>query len=277
MTESPKPTPGPTTTQAPKPSIDEVMTQFKQLSSGSRATTSDRPDIAFGGLQYGPMGGGRGQARLAEGDRLGPRPITKSVQDMINEYYNWTDEQQNQLRAKLALIDKSALRATDKQIVSLWADYVQQSADAYAAGKSLTPWDILAKDITTRGGVGSLAGTKTQKTSDTSLTSRVDAEALFEAAAQQLLGRSPTSQESAAFHGMLNASERANPTTSITTTTTNDEGEVVSQSRTSSGGVSAAAAQKLARDRAKENPEYGAYQAATTYHNAMMQMIMRGY
>lgn len=274
MTETPTPSPG--ATQAPVvASREDVLREFAQV--GPRSSSTGKPDVAFG-TKYGPLGGGRGSAREPdEGTREGWTSYTKSVQDMINEYYGWSDQQKGVLRAKLALIDKNALRATDDQIAQMWGSYVQQSANNLAANVHLTPWDILAKDITTRGGDASLAGTKTQKTTDTSLTSRVDADALFTSAAQQLLGRDPTKQESAAFHNMLNAQEKANPTVATTTTTTDEEGNVVSQSRTSTGGLGAGGAQLLAKQKAEENPEYGAYQAATTYYNAMMQVIQRGY
>lgn len=271
------PTPAPSPT--PQMGVNDVMAMApsSNVSSGAHST-SGKPDAAFGGFQYGPLGGGRGAAREpGEGTRQSQTPILKTVQQMINEYYGWSDKEKGNLRAKLGLIDKSALTATDDQIASLWGNYVQQSANYYAAGVSLTPWDILGKDITTRGGIASLAGTKTQKTSDTSLTSRIDSDALFTTAAQQLLGRDPTAQEKASFHAVLNAKEKVNPTISTTTTTTNDQGEVVNQSRTSSGGLGAGGAQLLAKEKAESNPEYGAYQAATTYYNAMMQVIQRGY
>ncbi len=276
MGSSDAPSPSPGATQAPgaQPNRMEVARSFAQLTP---QTSTGRPDIAFG-TKYGPLGGGRGAAREPdEGSRMGWTSYTKSVQEMTLEYYGWSDKDKATLRAKLAMIDKDALKATDDQIASMWGSYVQQSANHLAGGVSISPWDILAKDITTRGGSPSLAGTKTQKTTDTSLTSRVDAEALFTQAAQQLLGRDPTKQESAAFHNMLNAQEKANPTVATTTTTTDEEGNVVSQSRTSTGGLGAGGAQLLAKQKAEENPEYGAYQAATTYYNAMMQVIQRGY
>lgn len=250
-----------------------ILTQIQQ---GSGAST--KPDQAFSGFKYGPLAGGRGHS--ADPDFRGTGIIgsnTRTVQDMMNDYYRWDQAQRDQLRAKLALIDKGALQATDDQLAQKWGDYVQQSANHFAAGDTMTPWDIIARDIGSRSGAGSLAGTKTTTTKDTSLTGFADASAIFRTAAQSLLGRDPTTQELKMFQANLNGQERANPTTATTTTTTDEQGNTVSQSRTSSGGIGAGGAQEIAQEAAKNNPEYGAYQAATTYSNAMLQTIMRGY
>ena len=70
----------------------------------------------------------------------------------------------------------------------------------------------------------------------------------------------------------LNAYEKANPT--ITTQTTNYMGDTVTgQTSTTKGGVKEGARQLMAVEDVKADPEYGAYQAATTYFDAMMDMI----
>lgn len=275
MTQSPGPTPGPTLppSRGGDPIADAIQNQANAWLSPSGGG-SQKPSTAFQG--YGPLSGNRNLERA--GESLGyNNPITRNVTDFIKDYYRWPEEEQMKFRNQLALLDKSALTATDDQIAQAWGSYVQQSANALDAGRSLTPWDILAKDIAVRGKAASLAGTKTRTTSDTSLTSQADAAAIFRTAAQSLLGRGPTTEEINQFRANLNAQERANPVTSTITTTTNEQGEVTNESRTSQGGISAAAAADIAKEKAKLNPEYGAYQAATTYHNAMMQLIMRGY
>lgn len=203
-------------------------------------------------------------------------PIMASVQDLANQFYSWTDTMKDNLRGNLGLINKQYLTATDDDLVNAWAGYVQQSANYVANGQSLSPWDILQKDIAAHGSQ-SKAGTKTQTTTDTNLTSRIDADAIFQSAAKSLLGRNPTSTEAAAFYNTLNANERANPTTATTTSEYDEEGNVVSSSRTSEGGLGAGGAALLAQKQAESNPEYAQYQAATTYYNAALETIMRGY
>ena len=67
--------------------------------------------------------------------------------------------------------------------------------------------------------------------------------------------------------------EQAHPSLATTTTQLNDQGEATGSSTTTSGGVSDAARQQLITDQAKKGPEYGKFQSATTYFNAMMQMM----
>lgn len=251
---------------------DEGFTDVTVGMPPGKSTTS------YGGT-YGPLSNrfaGQGGEYQSSGGRAG-LPITKSVIDMTNEFYGWSDKQKSDFRNRLALLDKSALTATDKQLVSAWQDYVQQSADYFAQGKTLTPMDVLAKDIAVKSEGGLGPTTKTTKTVDTTLTSRVDSDAIFKSAAQSLLGRAPTAEEFQSFYSNLNAQERANPTTATTTTTTNAEGDVTNSSRVSEGGIGSGGAQLTAQRQAEQNPEYGAYQAATTYMDALMQTIMRGY
>jgi hypothetical protein len=266
-------TPGPTPSPS-NPASSSIEQQMANVQVG--ATVGGKPNLAFGGM-YGPLA--KTNRRFAGGEyesaRSGTGQITKSVADMTNEFYGWSDNQKAQFRNSLALINKSFLNATDDQLAQAWGDYVQQSANYLAAGKTMTPMDIFSKDLAIRG--GGVPTTKTTKTVDTSLTSRVDSEAIFKSAAQSLLGRNPTDSEYAQFYSNLNAQERANPTVATTTTTTDEEGNPVSSTRTSEGGIGAAGSALLAQRQAEQSKDYGAYQAATTYYNAMLQTIMRGY
>jgi hypothetical protein len=255
-------------------SADDTVNAF--ANSSPVQTAGSKPTTAFN--RFGPLSN---PSRFYMNDETGPSHgpvITQPVTDMSNEYYNWTDSQRQSFRNKLALIDKNALTAPDAQIASTWGDYVQQSANYFAAGATISPWDILAKDISSRtGGTGSLAGTKTQTTKDVQLTSAPDANAIFHTAAQSLLGRRATADEEAAFKAVLNEQEQNNPTNATISTTTDDQGNVVNTSRTTSGGFSAAAAQQLAQQRAEQSGDYAKYQASTSYFTAMMQALQRGY
>jgi hypothetical protein len=274
----PDPTPGPT--QAPNaPNVgagaDSVLNQF---ASSTPTGSSAKPSTAF--EEFGPFSGHGQSWAYNQGIDITPQQhgpaITRSVNDMTNDFYNWTEQQKMDFRSKLSLVDKTALTAPDSAIATAWGDYVQQSANYFAAGATVSPWDILSKDIASRGGSG-LAGTKTQTTRDVNLTSAPDAQAIFHSAAQSLLGRNATPDEEAAFKKVLNEKEQANPVTSTINTTTDASGNVINTSRTSTGGVSSAAAQLQAEQQARQNPEYASYQAATTYYNAMMQTLSRGY
>lgn len=244
---------------------------------------SNKPSTVYTG-EYGPQTPTKAGADvgITQNDRRSPflmstqqkwSPVTEDIQSTINRFYQMNDQQKMDLRQKLSLIDKSALTASDADIAKIWGDYAQQAANYFSAGQNVTPWDILAKDISSRGGAASLAGTKTSTTSDTNLTSRIDSDAIFRSAAQSLLGRDPTDQENAKFQQMLNSQEQANPTTATISTTTDDQGKIISQNRVSQGGVTSAGAAELARRQAIANPEHGAYEAATTYFNALRGVL----
>jgi len=101
-------------------------------------------------------------------------------------------------------------------------------------------------------------------------------EAVAQQAAKSLLGRDPTQAEITKLLGSLNQYERNNPRVT-TTESIQQPGGGGSQTSTTTGGVSADARAMIAQDQAKQGPEYGAYQAATTYYQAMMQVLGRGY
>ncbi len=185
------------------------------------------------------------------------------------------------------------LDAWDNQIKSAWG--ISQTS-----GKTWTPYDVMNSyssegnkfgtvkkgdweyDVATGERVrylGKLTKTTTQKSVD--LTSPEDAKALTTSVLTQALGRAPTAKEFAQYRSSINALERANPTQSTTTTTYNpnmDTGELetASSNTTTSGGVSAEALQNSVLEGAKDTSEYGKYQAATTYWDAMMQMMSGG-
>lgn len=259
------PSPSGTAPAAPQQSGQNLDAVIQAMLGANQPQGSGKPGVAFGG-NYGPG--------FSQYTGVYQRPSTKSVLDMTNEFYGWDDAKKGDFRSHLALISKNALTASDDDLASAWGAYVQQSANYLATGQSLTPWDIMSKDVATNGQAKkSLAGTKKSTTSDASLTSKLDAAAIFKSAAQTLLGRAPTAAENAVFQKQLNTQESANPVVSNISTTTNEEGDVTNTSRTSTGGLGQGAAALIAENQAKAGPEYGAYQAATTYMNALLGMI----
>lgn len=195
-----------------------------------------------------------------------------------NMYYNWTPAQQNQFRSKMQLVDSNYSTATDSDLATAWGSLVTQSAAYHAAGKDVTPWDILAKNISSVGGVKGKNGQDITRTiSATNLTSAPDSNALFQAAAQSLIGRAPTADEMKAFQANLNAQERANPTQSTVERQYNASGYLTAENTLgSSGGVSETAKQNLATQDLKGTTEYANYQAATTYMGALQQLLGGG-
>jgi hypothetical protein len=182
------------------------------------------------------------------------------------------------------------------EVMSTWDDLVQ-SAIAFSAAdpnKKWTPWDVMnsykndGQFGTIRKGdweydaatgekvkyVGPKTKTVSSKTVD--LSSPEDVQAITTQVLTQALGRAPTAKELATYKATINGYEKANPTVSTQTQTLNDMGEIVNTSTVNSGGTTAQGKAALVEEQAKKGPEYGKYQSATTYYNAMMQMITGG-
>jgi hypothetical protein len=116
--------------------------------------------------------------------------------------------------------------------------------------------------------------------------------ALVQNVLPQALGRWATGAELEEFVGSLNAYQRENPTVTTRTTdvapetrtqTTTESADGTSQtsetsvqggesntSTTTQQGATAEGAQQLLMEQAMESPDYGAYQAATTYMDALL-------
>lgn len=187
-------------------------------------------------------------------------------------YYKWDAKTKNQFLSQLGLAGYDVGTLKDAQLASLWAGYVEVAGKYSLAGSWVSPWEVIGKDIAQREEAAATPRTVTQTQKSYSLSTAEDAQALFQGAAQTLLGRDPTKAEISRFKGILNKYEQANP--SITTTTSDYLGsELQNQESATQGGVTAASQQLIAQEEAKKDPEYGAYQAATNGMNWLMEMI----
>lgn len=123
--------------------------------------------------------------------------------------------------------------------------------------------------------VGPLSKTTTNTTIDK--LSREDALALAKNSMSQMLGRAPTNGEVANYLDILNGYSAAHPGVSTTTTDIDPEtGEARNSTTVNTGGTTAAGKQALLEEQIQKNPEYGAYQAATTGMGWLMQMVNGG-
>lgn len=203
------------------------------------------------------------------------RPNITTSSQAYNLWLDWDEGQRSKFRAALTLtgLDTSGYR--DADWANAWKAYVDQAAGYYrdGQGSNISPWDILAMDRRER--EAQIPKTTTQTSSSVNLSSKADVEASAYDIARALLGRAPTDDEVAKYTEVINAKERANPNVTTTTTTTKG-GEVLNQSSTTSGGFSAQAAQNELRKQAQGEDDYAEYQAATTYYNALYQMLGGG-
>lgn len=192
--------------------------------------------------------------------------------DAVNMYYMWDNKTRNKFMSQLQLAGYDTTQMRDADVAKLWAGYVGVSAQYQVAGKNVTPWDVLGKDIAQRSKEASEPRTVTATQQTYNISTAEDAAALFQGAAQTLLGRDPTKAEQSRFKAILNKYEQAHPATTTTTSTYVGQ-DLQNQSSETEGGVSAAAQSYIAQEEAKKNPEYGAYQAATNGMNWLMEML----
>jgi hypothetical protein len=193
------------------------------------------------------------------------------------------------------------------EIVSAWDDLVKASATFSTGGKKWTPWDVMD----TYGGKDQKFGTmtkgdwvydvatgerlkyvgkttRTSKSEQVNLSSPEEAQALITQVLREALGRAPNAEELAKFKASIAGYEKSSPeVTTVTETATPESiaaaqasgGDVftgANQKSTTSGGVSDAARAALVTAPTEDTKEYGKYQSATTYWDAMMQMIGGG-
>lgn len=113
------------------------------------------------------------------------------------------------------------------------------------------------------------------------LSSPEDVQALATQVLREALGRAPNAKELAQFRSTIAGYEKSNP--EVTTTVqqlspdlATGEVRVTDESSTTSGGVTDAARAALIQEPTQKTQEYGKYQSATTYWNALMSMISGG-
>ena len=257
-----------------KNDFNGVVNQYASSHQSNSSGGSQDPPV-YMGITYTvqPKYGGMGHS--GGGEVTGSTKVgsinTPSLSSVAGQYYTWDGKTKAKFLTQLSLAGYNTSGMTDDQLSKAWAAYAQQSANYLARGVKQTPWDIMARDMHQRESASSLAP-QVSTTSNVQLSTASDAHALFSQAAQSLLGRAPTKAESRNFLATINSYEREHPTTT-TTTTTPKSGGGSSSSSVTTGGASAAGEQDVATQEAKKDPEYGAYQAATTYYNALMDMV----
>lgn len=233
-----------------------------------------RANTAPDSIRVGPAGGIIPGGKVTRG--FTPSQIIderKSLTEAIGEFYKWTDAERfkwGDHLVKLGLID--ADKARDYTTLrNMWTDVVNETANFTTAGHRYDPWkvaEIMAGDAATAGPKGPTTTTSRSKNVD--LTSAAGAKGIINDALSKQLGRAATATELEEFRRVLNSAETANPNITDTTTTVDAEGNSSTSSTTSSGGLDRA---QVLQDQAMLKPEYGAYQAATTYMSALMSAI----
>jgi hypothetical protein len=222
-------------------------------------------------------------------DFMGPvkgKDNVLSLQDSINQSGLWSPafrEGISQKMFKAGLISDP----TDWNAVNgAWANVVQDAGLRYAmsGGKDkVTPYQMLDIMVGVGGDLKKNAAPKTTTQSTTSFSNNVidakTADSLVRAIYHDQIGRDPSPNELAAYRVMVTGYTKNNPskTTNTTTQTTDGMGNVTQNVHSdSSGGWTQAGVQEQVLGKTHTDPEYGAYQAATTYYNALQDLMAHG-
>lgn len=221
--------------------------------------------------------------------KVGEKDSTMTESQAIASMANWSPEELSKWKDTLvhAGLLKPGKNVTYAQLQAQWANAVQDAAQAYTvSGKQVTPYDIVDIMGTVNGAGGTTGGlaagsvpggtkqTETDRTVDH--VSNEEASQILRNAFEQAVGRAPTDTEVEEFANRLHTAIRQNPTVTKTTATMDANGNVTrnvdSEGGFGSGGVGGFA-NSMAQQDAMADPEYGAYQASTTYFNALLQAI----
>ncbi len=281
----PGPTPAPSPNAAPKTFREAIVDASAAGPVAAPKTANAKDPAVYLGQRENPslMGSSGYYSSLGAGGKRQTIDDAVPLSEVAAQYHRWDQKTHDKFLTQLSLAGYDTDKMRDNDVFEMWANYSAQAAAKYMAGVKLTPWDMLAKDRKQRESVVVAPRTVTQTATNLDISSALTARAIFQEATKALLGRAPTKAETRSFQSRLNAYEKANPQTTTTTTSyagglmgAVGTGDVTGQSSTTRGGVQAADRAMIAEDAAKTDPEYGAYQAATSGMNWLMEMVNGG-
>ncbi|MFF3363591.1 hypothetical protein [Streptomyces misionensis] len=219
--------------------------------------------------------------------------------DAEQAFYTWDAKKQSDFLSQAIVGGLLKLGDGPLEAGKLWKKLVDEAALYGAANKKVSPMDLMSSYVKAAGGgnawtsagvwqINTVTGERKYAGPGTYLGSgkaqqvdtRVDltdpdtAKAVATKLFQDLMGRDPGAGELTTFATALHSAEQANPVVQTTTTQYDmDTGQPVSSSTSSSGGVDASGQQYIGEQQVKGKKEYGAYQAATTYQNALDSLV----
>lgn len=227
-----------------------------------------------------------GQIQVYMGNILGDtrpeiqNPIssqTMTTDQATQSFYQWAPVEQQAFTNKLYRAGIISSPSDFQSAVSYWTQAVAFAGNQFTYGhKKITPWDVVQQSL----GLANAAKAKANLPSTTTNTSTAvqvltngDANSMINAMYQNELGRNPTDGELSRYRSMLINTSKADPqvTTTRTTSTPDLSGRNTTESTSSTqkGGWSSAGLNQQLQGNVQADPEYGAYQAATTYMGAL--------
>jgi len=155
-------------------------------------------------------------------------------------------------------------------IADAWGKVVGQAAQFYAAQNPRTPEEVISLiNIQKKASARAAATPSTSVTDATTAQTFDDAPTKIRDVLAQTLGRAPSTEEMRSYQAGLNAAAQANPQQSHQVVNSDGKGNTTVNT-TNTGGIDPT---EVLGQMAQRDPEYGAYQASTTYMDALRQTI----
>lgn len=211
---------------------------------------------------------------------------TMTESQAVASFHAWSAQQVKDWKDLLiqkGLLDPSSV--TYAKLQKEWTAAVQGAAQAYTVGgQKVTPYDMVDLMGSVQGNAsaapsgalkpGTTRSTETDRVADH--VSDEEATTIINNAFQQAVGRAPSDTEREEFANRLHTAILKNPTTTKVVASMDATGNVT-KDVTSTGGFGSGGAtgfaNSMALSDAQADPEYGAYQASTTYFNALLNAI----
>lgn len=197
----------------------------------------------------------------------------QTIQRALNQPYLWDDEELDDAMKKMQ--DAGLDVKSFEDVTSVWESLVERAAKTYSFSKGerkVTPWDVLdlvnRETETANGGEDPENFTYTSTSKNVQDISEGEAWSVLQSNLSRMLGRDPSDQEVRDFTHRMNTLAARNPAISKTVATYKN-GRLTNSSTTEvDSGFTADDMVQDSYEDAQADPEYGAFQAASTYYNA---------
>jgi len=243
------------------PSTDQAnSSQYANILGGSNLQQTQVP-IYIGTTTLG--GGGEPRREQTNYSTIG---------DLLKQFYQMSPSEMTKLGQKLAAAGQLNPQAVGDPTATeqAYTGILSQLAKMTAAGNYVTFDDYLSTYL--KNTAATRPSSYTNTSSQVNITDPHAARQMLINTLQNSLGRDPTASEFQAFLSSVHAAERANPTVTKTTYKLNKVGNYDVSNQTTSGGVDPSA-YTADYGSTHNQHEHAAYQAATSYFDALRQAV----
>jgi hypothetical protein len=197
----------------------------------------------------------------------------QTITRALNQPYLWDEEELDE--AMKAMQDAGLDVKSFDDVNAVWQGLVERAAKTYTLSegeKKVTPWDVLElvkrEDEVANGGEDPDNFTHVSTSKTVQDISEGEAWSVLQSNLSRMLGRDPSDQEVRDFTHRMGQLAARNPAISKTISTYKDGRLTNSKTTEVDSGFTAEDMMKKSYDEAQADPEYGAFQAASTYFNA---------